>query len=124
MKREVVGKVDEIQSGGRKLITPWKGLAGIGVFNIDGEFYALRNLCPHKLGPLCVGQVSGRAIASAQGGGIQFEKEGEVIRCPWHLWEFDIKTGQCLTDPKVQVKTYPVGIAGAALFIECEEREP
>ena len=122
MKREIVGRVDEIPAGGRKLITPWKGLAGIGVFNINGEFYALRNLCPHKLGPLCVGRVSG--ISCAQGGGIKFEKEGEVIRCPWHLWEFDIKTGQCLTDPRVRVKTYPVYTEGATLLVECEAREP
>jgi nitrite reductase (NADH) small subunit len=124
MKHEVVAKVDEIPPGGRKLITPWKGLAGIAVFNIRGDFFALRNLCPHRLGPLCVGQIGGRAIAAGHPcdapGVARFEREGEVIRCPWHLWEFDIKTGQCLVDPGVRVKTYPVQIEGDTVIVECE----
>jgi len=124
MKHEVVAKVDEIPPGGRKLITPWKGLAGIAVFNIRGDFFALRNLCPHRLGPLCVGQISGRAIAARHPSDApavaHFEREGEVIRCPWHLWEFDIKTGQCLVDPRVWVKTYPVQIDGDTVIVECK----
>jgi nitrite reductase (NADH) small subunit len=125
MKREVVAKIHEIPPGGRKLITPWKGLAGIGVFDIDGQFYAMRNVCPHRFGPLCVGQVSGRVVAagppSVAHDALPFEQEGEVIRCPWHLWEFDIRTGQCLVDPRVRVKTYPVQIEGDNLMIECDE---
>lgn len=125
MKLEVVAKTGEIPPGGRKLITPWKGLAGIGIFNIDGKFYALRNLCPHRLGPLCVGQVSGRVVAAGPPRdaheAASFEQEGGVIRCPWHLWEFDIRTGQCLVDPRVRVKTYPVQIEGDAIVIDCEQ---
>lgn len=125
LKREVVAKTHEIPPGGRKLITPWKGLAGIGIFNIDGQFYALRNLCPHRLGPLCVGQVSRRVVADEPlrdaHEALPFEPEGEVIRCPWHLWEFDIRTGQCLVDPRVHVKTYPVQIEGDTIIVECEQ---
>ena len=125
MKREVVAKLHEIPPGCRKLISPWKGLAGIGVFNIDGQFYAMRNLCPHRFGPLCVGQVSGRVVAAGPPSdaheALPFEQEGEVIRCPWHLWEFDIRTGQCLVDPRVRVKTYPVLIEGDTIMIECDE---
>jgi len=38
------------------------------------------------------------------------EQEGAILRCPWHLWEFEIATGQCLVDHRVRVKTYPVAI--------------
>jgi nitrite reductase (NADH) small subunit len=124
-KREIVAKVHEIPPGGRKLITPWKGLAGVGIFNIDGHFYALRNLCLHRLGPLCTGQVSRRVVSAAHPcdahEAAPFEQGGEVIRCPWHLWEFDIVTGQCLVDPHVRVKTYPVQIEGDTILIECEQ---
>ena len=60
VRRIVVGRVEEIPPGQRKLVVPFRGKAGIGVFNLDGRFYALRNLCPHKSGPLCTGFISGR----------------------------------------------------------------
>jgi nitrite reductase (NADH) small subunit len=122
----VVGRVEEIPPGGRKLVVPFRGRAGIGVFNIDGAFYALRNLCPHKSGPLCTGFISGRMIAdlpptTANEGGLRYEDEGRVIRCPWHLWEFDIPTGACLVDPSVRVKTYPVVVRDGEIIVQYED---
>ena len=38
------------------------------------------------------------------------ERDGEIIRCPWHLWEFEIATGRCLVDSRARVKTYPVHV--------------
>ena len=61
----VVGKTAEIPVGGRKIIVPFRGRAGIGIFNVGGAFYALRNICPHKRGPLCTGEVAGRSSADA-----------------------------------------------------------
>lgn len=124
--RLVVGRVEEIPPGGRKLVVPFRGKAGIGVFNIDGAFYALRNLCPHKQGPLCAGFVSGRMIADGppsgpDEGNLAYADEGRIIRCPWHLWEFDITTGACLVDPKVRVKTYPVAIEDGAIVVHYQE---
>jgi nitrite reductase/ring-hydroxylating ferredoxin subunit len=114
IRRVVVGRVEEIPPGERRIVTPFRGRAGIGVFNVNGTFHALRNLCPHKLGPLCTGRVSGRVVAAAPPSTytpeLAIERDGEIIRCPWHLWEFEIATGHCLVDPRVRVKTYPVAI--------------
>ena len=121
VRRVVAGTVEEIPPGGRKLVVPFRGRAGIGVFNIGGAYYALRNLCPHKLGPLCTGRVAGRpaeaAPPSTYAEELAIERDGEVIRCPWHLWEFDITTGQCLVDPKMRVKTYPVAIEDGEVVV-------
>ena len=57
VRRVVAGTVEELPPGERKLIVPFRGRAGIGVFNVNGSYHALRNLCPHKLGPLCTGRV-------------------------------------------------------------------
>ncbi|MFN8491047.1 MAG: Rieske (2Fe-2S) protein [Caldilineaceae bacterium] len=79
----------------------------IGVFNVKGEFYALRNICPHRSGPLCLGRVRPLVVTT----GVyqrDYEREGEILKCPWHQWEFDIKTGQALYDEKLRVKTYRV----------------
>ena len=113
-ERVVVGRVEEIPPGERAIVTPFRGRAGIGVFNVEGTFYALRNLCPHKLGPLCMGRVSGQVVAGAPPSTyapcLDIVRDGAIVRCPWHLWEFEIATGRCLADPRMRVKTYPVAI--------------
>ncbi len=120
----VVGKVDEIPVGGRKIVVPFRGRAGIGIFNIGGTFYALRNICPHKRGPLCTGEVAGRGVAlqppSVSGGLIDYERDGQILRCPWHAWPFDIASGQCLVDSDLRVKTYRVVVDGEDLVVDVE----
>lgn len=105
--RHIVAAVDEIPPGGRKIVA----VAGrsIGIFNLDGQFYALRNRCPHQGGPLCEGPLWGRLTARAPG---EFEYErGGIVSCGWHGWEFDIRTGQSWFDPrKVRVRRYEVSV--------------
>ena len=121
VRRVVAGTVDEIPPGGRKIVVPFRGRAGIGVFNVNGTYHALRNLCPHKLGPLCTGRISGRPVADAPPSSyrndLAWERDGEIIRCPWHLWEFDLTTGQCLVDPKMRVKSYPVAVEDGQVVV-------
>ena len=101
---------------------PFRGKAGIGVFNVDGNFYAVRNICPHKRGPLCTGELTGRFAAvappSIHGAMLSVDSLGEVLRCPWHQWTFDIATGQCLVDETLRVATYPVKIEGDDVIVE------
>ena len=92
-------------------------LAGrsIGVFNVAGEYFALRNRCPHQGGPLCLGSMSG-LVTSSGPGDYTVSRQGEILRCPWHGWEFDIRTGQSWFDPKrVRVRRYDVIIESHAL---------
>lgn len=80
----------------------------IGIFNVGGEFYALRNQCPHAGGPLCEGVLSG-FVHSEVPGEYSYLRRGEILRCPWHQWEFDVKTGQSWFDPvKTRVRAYEV----------------
>lgn len=120
----VVGRADEIPAGGRKIVVPFRGRAGIGIFNIGGRFYALRNICPHKRGPLCTGEVAGRGAAqtppSVGDSHIDYERDGQILRCPWHAWQFDIASGECLVDPTVRVKTYPVLVDGDDLVVDVD----
>ena len=98
----------EIPPGGRKIVE----VAGrsIGVFNIGGEFFALRNQCPHAGGPLCEGTLSG-FLRSAVPGEYDYVRRGEILRCPWHQWEFDVRTGQSWFDPvKTRVRRYETSI--------------
>jgi 3-phenylpropionate/trans-cinnamate dioxygenase ferredoxin subunit len=65
MAKYIVATLDELPPGSRKLVE----VAGrsIGVFNLEGEFYALRNRCPHQGGPLCEGKLSGLIQAAKPG---------------------------------------------------------
>jgi nitrite reductase (NADH) small subunit len=116
-ERVVVARVDDLTPGERRIVVPFRGRAGIGVFNIAGRLHALRNICPHKSGPLCAGRVVGRVVAAGPPSGRPLDDaghsitdEGTLIRCPWHLWEFEIATGRCVADANLRVKTYPVAV--------------
>ncbi len=125
MTRVVIAKVWEIPPGDRKIVVPFRGRAGIGVFNVNGDLYALRNICPHKRGPLCTGELTGRVDAaappSAYSAELTVEGDGEVLRCPWHQWPFEIATGRCLVDPDVRVKTYKVRIDGNDIVVDLDD---
>jgi nitrite reductase/ring-hydroxylating ferredoxin subunit len=87
------------------------------VFNVKGAFYALRNQCPHQLGPLCLGRVRGTLLPSKPGEYI-WGREDEILVCPWHGWEFDITTGQAVFDPvRWRARRYPV-------TVETDDGEP
>ena len=108
MSKHIVAKVNEIPAGGRKIVEI--NGRSIGVFNINGEFFALLNRCPHAGAELCSGTITGLR-QSDKPGEYQWDRAGEIVRCPWHGWEFDIKTGQSWFDPaKVRVRPYPVTI--------------
>ena len=108
MSRHIAAKVDEIPPGHRKLLT----IAGrrIGIFHSHGEYFALLDRCPHQGASLCSGMLVGLVESSAPGE-YRISRSEEMLRCPWHGWEFDIRTGQSWCEPaKLRVKTYPVSV--------------
>ena len=116
MSKHVVAKVSEIPPGGRKLVVV-RGRP-IAIFNLQGEFYGLLNRCPHQGGSLVDGLLTG-LIESDEPGTYRYSRPGEIIRCPWHGWEFDIRTGQSWCDPgKVQVRNYKVEVAPGQRVVE------
>ena len=107
-QRHVVAAVGEIPPGERKIVTV-RGRE-IGVFNLDGAFFALVNRCPHQGAALCRGEVVSRLEAPLPGE-YRLARRGEMLRCPWHCWEFDIRTGQSGCDPdSVRARTYGVTV--------------
>jgi nitrite reductase (NADH) small subunit/3-phenylpropionate/trans-cinnamate dioxygenase ferredoxin subunit len=94
-----VATTDEIGPGTGKLVQV-NGLE-IAVFNTGGQFYASGAVCPHEGGPLEDGTL-----------------DGEVVICPWHGFDFDLKTGECLVDSDLRVPTYPVKVEGDSLWVE------
>ncbi|HEX4112809.1 MAG TPA: Rieske (2Fe-2S) protein [Stellaceae bacterium] len=111
-EHHVVGTTDEIPPGTHKLFT----IRGreIGVFNVKGDYYALLNRCPHAGASLCRGRVGGLVVSDGPGD-YEILREGEILRCPWHGWEYDIRTGQSWCDPeKVNTRQYKVTVEPGA----------
>ena len=95
----IVARTSEIAPGKAKVVE----VDGrqVAVFNIDGSFHAIPNICPHRGGPLAEGHV-----------------EGKIVVCPWHAWEFDVTNGSCLTVPQSRLKCYAVKVSGDDISIE------
>jgi nitrite reductase/ring-hydroxylating ferredoxin subunit len=107
MPSHAVAKVGDLPPGSRLIVE----LAGrsIGVFNVDGRFYALRNSCPHQGAPLCQGSVGTSPEPSPPG---EFRwSDAPVLSCPWHGWEFDLATGRSVFNPhRTRVKAFSVSV--------------
>ena len=119
MAQHIVAQVGDIPPGGRKIVR----VAGreVGIFNLEGTLYALKNVCAHQGARVCLGRVVGTTLPS-EVYEFKFGLEGRVLRCPWHEWEYDIATGESLFDPKVRVVTYPVEIIDGAVAVTIPER--
>jgi nitrite reductase/ring-hydroxylating ferredoxin subunit len=106
MSRHVVATLGELPPGSRKLVTV-RGRP-IAIFNIAGEFFGIFNQCPHQGGSLCEGALMG-LVVSDEPGTYKLLRKGEILRCPWHGWEFDVRTGQSWCDPEtIRTRSYAV----------------
>ena len=110
--------VADLPPGQRRIVT----VSGksIGVFNVDGRYFALRNHWPHRGAPLCEGQVGD--LVSAKAPYVwETQRPGEVIRCPWHGWEFDLTTGRSVCYPEtIRTKSYLAEVDAKGLLERAE----
>ena len=93
-----VASVSDIPAGTGKVVeVNGKTLA---VFNCDGSFYAVDNACKHRGGPLGEGTLA-----------------GTTVTCPWHGWEYDVRSGECQMDTSIKVQTFDVKVQGDDLLV-------
>jgi len=112
MSQHVVAAVGEVASGASKLVTV-KGRE-IALFNVAGEYFAFFNRCPHAGAALCSGKVVRRAY-SEEPGQYKLAQDHPMLRCPWHGWQFDLRTGEAWCDPKtITARNYPVAVEPGA----------
>jgi nitrite reductase/ring-hydroxylating ferredoxin subunit len=95
------------------------GARQLGVFEVAGEYFALPSVCPHQNGPLCRGAVTGTVVADQSSDWRPYWiKEGEVVSCPWHSMEFDIRSGVCLANSRFRVPVYPARAVDGQIVVE------
>ncbi|WP_328392648.1 Rieske (2Fe-2S) protein [Nocardia sp. NBC_00416] len=115
-REHVVATVDEIPPGSSKVVPI--GRHGVGVYNVNGTFYAIANYCPHEGGPLCAGRTRGRTVVddSVPGDSVMV-RDNEFIYCPWHQWGFELATGTTAVKPEWSIRTYPVRVVGDDVLV-------
>jgi nitrite reductase (NADH) small subunit len=94
---QVAKTVDVFPGTGKKFEV---GDRDIAIFNVDGKFCAIDDMCPHRGGPLSEGPL-----------------EKQVVTCPWHGWEFDVVNGLCPTNPAAKVNLFDVKVEGDFIFV-------
>lgn len=107
------GEVKNVSVGGRS----------IAVVRSGDEFYALRNSCAHQGAQLSEGRLTGTMLPS-EVGEYRYGRKGEILRCPWHNWEYDIKTGCTVHDSDKRVATYSVVCDMENVYLETAKAPP
>ena len=119
MAEKFVGKASEFKDGDRRII--FLGDHEIGVFRDDGQFYAYSNFCIHQGGPACEGliiaKVEERILPDKTSRGLYFSDSERHFVCPWHGYEYDMKTGECVADRKLKLRKYKIVHKGDDIYV-------
>ncbi|MCC7348002.1 MAG: Rieske (2Fe-2S) protein [Variibacter sp.] len=116
MAKHVIAPARDLAPGSRLRVE----VAGrtLAVFNIDGEYFALLDRCPHQGGSLCGGQLIG-LLESPEPGQYRYTRPNEMLRCPWHGWEFDVRTGKSYCDPdRTRTRSYGISVEPGRDLVE------
>jgi nitrite reductase (NADH) small subunit len=113
------GKVTDYADGDRKVVAC--GEQEVGIFKIDGEFHAWHNRCAHRAGPVCQGRIMKRVIepvaddrtTRAQ----QYDQSETHIVCPWHGYEYSIKTGCHQGNSRIRLRKADIAIREGEIYV-------
>ncbi|MGR3321111.1 MAG: Rieske (2Fe-2S) protein [Pseudooceanicola sp.] len=106
-RKHVVAKVSDFDGTDRKLVEV-RGRP-IVIFRLGEEWFGMSNRCPHQGGSLCHGTLISYVESDAPGT-FTMSRKGEILRCPWHGWEFDIRTGESCARP-AKFRSRQVGVS-------------
>ena len=106
----------EIAEGSSRIVT-LNGIE-IGIIKSKGHCYAFRNVCPHEGGPVCTGTITGTLVQGPETQWkLKWEREGEILYCPWHATDFEISTGESISRKGLRLQSYPLKVEGGKLKI-------
>lgn len=92
-----IGPVDDVRRDGCRIVE----VDGrpVGIVSVGEKFYAISDRCPHMGASMCAGTLSGTFVPS-QPTDLVYGMDQQVVRCPWHGWEFDLESGRSLLEPE------------------------
>ncbi len=119
MAEIAVGAAASFKPRDRKVVVA--GGREIGVFRLGTKFYAWENRCAHAGGPVCQGKIMNRVEeridAEGRSVGMRFSRTRINIVCPWHGYEYDIRTGCHQGNPEVRLNPVKVRLKGGMVYV-------
>jgi len=97
-----IASVDDVEPGNGLELTAAGRI--IALFNVDGQFHAMDGICAHAGGPVAKGTL-----------------DGTIVTCPWHGWQYEVRTGQHCLAPTICQESFPVSVEGTDVFVELPE---
>ncbi|NYT36269.1 Rieske (2Fe-2S) protein [Allopusillimonas soli] len=123
MKEILLADFDEIPERGRKIFSV-EGVQ-VGIFRIDDQIYAWRNTCPHQGGPVCQGKlmraVEERLDDQHRSLGVHFIEGSLNIICPWHGYEFDVRTGRYAGAADLHLIPQPHQVREGKIYVSIDD---
>jgi nitrite reductase (NADH) small subunit len=97
-----VGQISEFTPGKGRMVTV--NGRQVALFRLGDEFFALDNMCLHRGGPICDGEI-----------------QNGVVTCPWHFWSYEIRTGTMVQDPRVGLSKHAVRVDGEIIAVRLSD---
>ena len=114
-----VGAVADFEESDRVIVTIDR--REVGVMKVNGNLFAFVNRCPHQGGPVCeglvIGQVKTLLTAEQRDAGRTFDESSPNLVCPWHGWEFDLSTGECIADRRLKLRPVPIKVDDDSVYL-------
>jgi nitrite reductase (NADH) small subunit len=125
MRRVNIGSASEFADPGRKVVAFER--FEVAIFKMEGEFFAYLNHCPHMGGPVCQGKMIAKVeeilAEDHTSQGMAFSKTRMHVVCPWHGYEFDIRTGVHPGNSRARLRKLPIALSGDDVIIDVPDVE-
>jgi nitrite reductase/ring-hydroxylating ferredoxin subunit len=119
MPEYLAGRIADFADGDRRVLAC--GDAEVGVFRIDGQFHGWHNRCSHRGGPVCQGRIMKRVIEPVDREGrvrtLDFHDSDVNIVCPWHGYEFDLRTGRHPGNPSARLRRVEIRLRDGDVYV-------
>lgn len=116
-----IGKADAFPVDRVQIVTAGRREIGV-VRRADGTVQAVRNWCPHKGAQICKGQLTGTTLPGPPGT-LEWGRDGEILRCPWHGFEFEMATGaRPYVESRMRLRVYPARIENGEILVDLGAR--
>lgn len=125
MAAEILVGTEVDFEGDTRLFVEFDGTE-VGILRHDGEYHAFQNRCAHQGGPVCDGTVIGKVETVLSLGqeqtGQRFSETDLHLVCPWHGWEYDLRTGVCAADSRFRLRRYQAVCRDGKVYVKVEEQ--
>ncbi|MPZ68563.1 MAG: Rieske 2Fe-2S domain-containing protein [Actinobacteria bacterium] len=119
MQEQLVGSVDDLKSGNR-LIVSINGTE-VSVFQSSGRYFAFQNRCLHQGGPVGEGALMPKVTAVLGRGREVLEErfDDNIVHlvCPWHGWEYELPSGECVADRRLRLPSFEVRVKEGKVYV-------